>query len=351
MICKREFGYSGDKRVFIYDITNKNNAKISVTQAACALVSVVMPDKNGNYDDIVMGYDNPDEYIHNWMCPGAVIGRYAGRIGASKFVLNDKKYKLKKNWPGAPYTLHSGSNGFQYRIWDEYDIDEDKGSVTFCMESKDGDQGYPGNLLVKVTYTLTDDNEVKIKYDCISDKDTIINMTNHSYFNLAGHKSGSALDHMVKINAEEVVALDKNMLPTGEIKSVTCSPLDFTKWKTVRQDFEKEQTGLSFFTGYDNCYVNSGNRGIMNKVAEVKEISTGRYMEVYTDMPGMQFYSANAIERKLVGKDGAHYREGDALCFETQFLTDAINHDNFGSPIIKAGERFESETVYKFSVF
>ncbi len=352
MIEKRVFGYSGKNEiVHIYDITNKNNAKISVTQASCAIVSAIMPDRCGKFADVLLGYDEPDNYLCNWMCPGAVIGRYAGRIGASRFELNGTKYKLKKSWPGAPYTLHSGKNGFQYRIWSEYDTDAENNSVTFCMDSKDGDQGYPGNMFVKVTYTLTDNNEIRIKYEAETDADTILNMTNHAYFNLGGHDSGTALSDMVKIYADKVLVVDKNMLPTGEIKSVKNSPLDFTEWKMVSEDFDKEQTGFSFFSGYDNCYV-LGESGRMKKAAAVKNEKSGRMMEVYTDRPAMQFYTANAVEKRLKGKNGAAYAEGNALCFETQLLTDEINHDNFRkNSILRANEKFMSETIYRFSVF
>lgn len=350
MIKKYKFGEFGGEVVYNYDIVNTKGSKLTVTQAGCAVVSICMPDKNGEFQDIVLGYDEPEKYVRNWMCPGAVIGRYAGRIINSEFKMNGEVYKLKESWPGAPCTLHCGDEGFQYRIWEEFMIDEDANAVTFVMESKDGDQLFPGNLNVKVKYTLSEENEVKIKYECVSDKDTPINLTNHTYFNLAGHDSGSALGHWVEIYSDKVVVVDKDMLATGEIKNVEGSPLDFRVGKIVERDFDLPQDGYSFFTGYDNCYVISDKHGIMKKAAMVKENKSGRVMEVYTDMPGMQFYSSNAVERLIIGKNGASYKEGDALCFETQFLTDAVNNEDFGSPVIRAGEKFESETIYKFSI-
>lgn len=347
MVIEKKFGVI-EENVDInqYCISNNNGMEVTVTQIGVSIVSIMVPDKNGHIDDVVLGYDDPNKYYYNWTCMGGVIGRHANRIDHASFKLEGKRYKLKKN--GQFCNLHSGYNGYQTRVWNTEKIDSDSNSVEFSLNSPDMDQGFPGNLHVSVTYMLNDNNELIIKYTGISDQDTIINLTNHSYFNLAGHQSGEINNHLLKLYSDKVTNLNRRMIPTGKISSVINSPLDFTRWKRIGEDIDKDMRPFCYTKGYDTNYVLSMEKGEIKKAASLYEPGSGRSMEVFTDLPGLQLYSANAMETHVRGKDGAQYKGRNAICFETQFFPNAIREKTFESPIIRKDEKFVSKTIFRF---
>ena len=341
-----DFGKLADGReTKLVTIANKNGMSIEVTNYGATLVSVVVPDKNGRHDDVILGYADVTDYAKNGGYLGACIGRSGNRIRTASFEINGVTYHLDKNEKGN--NLHSGKNGYNCQIWD-MEVNEASSSVTFSRLSPDMEQGYPGNFDVSVTYTLTDENEVRIHYEGKSDKDTIANMTNHTYFNLEGHDSGSILDHVLMIDADGFTEVDDELIPTGVIASVEGTPFDFRTAKPIGRDIEKDHEQLKMGGGYDHNYALKAD-GTVKKVAEVKAPVSRRKMEVFTDCVGVQFYSGNFIEDAWIGKDGKAYHKRGGLCLETQFFPDAIHHENFASPVLKAGELYSTTTVYKFS--
>ena len=340
-----EFGRLADGReAKLVTISNKNGMAIEVTNYGATLVSAVVPDKTGRAADVILGYADVTDYAKNGGFLGATIGRSGNRIGKAEFELNGVTYRLDQNENGN--NLHSGAAGYDTLIW-EMQVNEEGGSVTFTHHSPDGEQGYPGNFDVSVTYTLTDENEIKIHYEGISDKDTIANLTNHSYFNLEGHDFGSILDHELMIDADAFTVVDHESIPTGEVRPVEGTVFDFRTPKAIGKEIEAEEEQLKFTGGYDHNFVLNTD-GTMKKVAEVKAPVSGRKMEVYTDCLDVQFYAGNFIEEAWIGKDGNPYQKRSGFCLETQFAPDAVHHDNFPSPVLKAGEKYDTTTINKF---
>lgn len=350
-IKKQTFGKSKDNQeVFLYEITNKNQAVITVSDFGATLVHVLMPDREGVRRDVVLGYDNAEGYHVNGCHFGAVIGRNGNRIGNAKFTINGKEYQLAVN--DNKNNLHSGPDWYRTRVWDVTEINEEKNSITFGITSPDGDQGFPGTFKGTVTYELTDDNEVVLHYKGSADADTIVNMTNHSYFNLAGHDAGAEamLNHVVQIHAPEYTPVsDAEAIPTGEIASVKGTPMDFTQPKKIGQDVEADFEQLIFGGGYDHNYALCREKGEIKKAAEVVCQESGIAMEVYTDLPGMQFYIGNFIDNEK-GKGGHLYEKRSGFCMETQYYPDACNQPDFQTSVLKAGETYDTVTVYKFTV-
>lgn len=341
-----DFGKLADGReAKLVTIANKNGMTIEVTNYGATLVGIVVPDKNGRHDDVLLGYADVTDYAKNSGFLGACIGRSGNRIATASFEINGITYHLDQN--EKQNNLHSGNDGYDSKIWD-METDEAASSVIFSRMSPDLEQGYPGNFKVSVTYTLTDDNEIKIHYQGVSDKDTIANMTNHSYFNLEGHDSGSILDHLVQIDADGYTEVDAELIPTGVIAPVEGTPFDFRIAKAVGRDIEMDHEQLKMGGGYDHNFVLNTD-GTLKKIAEVTAPVSGRKMEVYTDCVGVQFYTGNFIEDTWIGKDGKAYQKRGGLCLETQFFPDAIHHENFPSPILKAGDTYSTTTIYKFS--
>lgn len=341
----KSFGVTSKGReATLYTITNKSGMSISVTDFGATLVNVMAPDKNGEYIDVVLGYDDVKGYEEGTVFFGASVGRCANRIGGASFEINGKEYQLEKNDNGN--NLHSGTDFYNKRMWGIRSKNFE--SITFDLHSMDGDQGYPGALDMEVKYTLTDNNEVKIEYYSVPSEDTIINMTNHSYFNLNGHNSGTVLDQEVGIVAKYFTRADEKSIPTGELVEVAGTPMDFTTKKPIGRDIEEEYEALILGKGYDHNWA-LDNNGKFDKVAEMSAEESGITMEVYTDLPGMQLYTANFVENEK-GKDGAVYDMRHGVCFETQFFPDAIHKENFKSPVCLAGENYRTLTVYKFSV-
>lgn len=326
----------------MYSFENKNGMVMEVTDFGAVLYALIVPDKDGNPVDVTLGYDSPEAYGKKTSGFGATIGRNGNRIGKAQFTLNGKVYELEQNNNGN--NLHSGRNYYQHRMWEVKETTEN--SITLSMHSPDGDQGFPGNFDVDVTYTLTDDNELKIDYNGVADADTVINMTNHSYFNLNGHASGSIEQHELWMDADAFTPTDVELIPTGEIASVEGTPMDFRVKKLVGKDIDADFEALKFGGGYDHNWC-LNNNGEFKKVIELSADLSGITMEVYTDLPGVQIYAGNYLVNEP-GKDGVFYKKRQGICFETQHYPDAINHENFPSPVVKKGEVYKTTTIYKF---
>lgn len=326
----------------LYTLENQNGMRISVADYGATLVNVLVPDQAGRLTDVVLGYDDVSGYEAGDKFFGAIVGRVANRIGGASFKLNGKTYKLAANDHGN--NLHSGMDFYSKRMWTVLEYGKDH--IVLSLDSPDGDQGYPGKVTIRVSYTLTDDNEIKIHYHAVPEEDTLINMTNHSYFNLSGQDTGTVLNQEVWINADAYTEADAESIPTGEIVSVEGTPMDFRQKKTLGKDVDADYQALRFGGGYDHNWVLNGSGS--RKAAEMSSADTGITMEVYTDLPGMQMYCGNFLEGDR-GKGGASYEKRSAVCFETQYFPDAVHKDHFGGPVVKAGQVYDTETVYKFS--
>ena len=347
---KRAFGKTGDgKQVDLYVLSNKNGVEVDVTNFGAAVVSVKVPNRHGKTDDVVLGYDDLDGYLHDKSYFGATVGRYANRIAHGKFTLNGTTYTLAKN--DGENHLHGGVQGFNKVVWEAKDVSTaDAAALQLNYLSKNGEEGYPGNLSVQVTYTLTNNNELKIDYAATTDKDTVLNLTHHSYFNLAGQGKGDILQHQLLLHASRFTPVDATLIPTGEIRSVKGTPLDFASATAIGSRIGQDDEQLKLGHGYDHNFVlDGGTEGAPVLAAQVYEPSSGRVMEVWTTQPGVQFYSGNFLDDTIRGKSGSTYRRRAAFCLETQHFPDSPNKPNFPSTILKPGSQFKSSTAYKFS--
>ena len=329
--------------VKLFTLTNSKGMSAKVSGYGAALTELHVPDRNGTVANVVLGFDNLDAYLKRHPFFGVTAGRVANRIAKARFTLEGREYILAAN--NGQNHLHGGLKGFDKVLW------QGKGlppagreiAVKFSYFSKDGEEGYPGNLSVTVTFTLTEDNELKIDYQATTDKATPVNLTNHSYFNLAG--SGDTLGHEVTIHAERYTPIDAELIPTGEIASVNHTPLDFTKPMPIGARIDKLKPVPG---GYDHNYVlNSGGKSLA-LAAQVYEQQTGRVMEVFTTEPGIQLYTGNFLDGKVSSHGGVVYNQHAGLCLETQHFPDAVNHANFPSTILRPGESYKSTTIYKF---
>ncbi len=331
------------KETHLYLLENKNGVKAYVTDYGAAIVRLLIPDREGKTRDVVLGYDDAAAYERGTASFGATVGRNANRIGGAQITIDGKTYDLEKNDNGKN-NLHSGSNRYNHRLWETEE--QDGRHVRFMLHSPDGDQGYPGNLDMYVTYTLDDENMLDIHYEAVPDQDTIINMTNHSYFNLNGHDSGTALRHKVILYADCFTPADAESIPTGEIAGVEDTPMDFRTAKALGDEIGADYEPLRFGGGYDHNWVLKNN-GRFDKVAEVISEESGITMEVYTDLPGIQMYSANFLDNEP-GKNGAVYGKRSAVCMETQYYPDAVHHENFPQPLCRKGDKYDTHTAYRF---
>ncbi len=339
---KQEFGTTKNgETASCYVLKNGKGMEAVVSDFGASLLKFYVPDKDGKSQDIVLGYDTIEEYEEGGDSFGATVGRVANRIGMAEFELNGKKYELTKNDNGN--TLHGGCGFYNKRMWDVKEVDDTH--IVFAMVSPDSDQGFPGEVKIEVSYTVTEENELKIHYYAVPDQDTLLNMTNHSYFNLSGHASGTAWNAKVWLDADAFTETDEELIPTGKVISVEGTPMDFRKEKVVAKEIGEDYMPLKIAGGYDHNWVLNGTG--FRKVASAESEETGIKMEVYTDLPGIQFYSGNFLAGSK-GKGGAVYEKGYGICFETQYFPDAIHKDNFESPITKAGEVYDTTTVYKF---
>lgn len=325
-----------------YTLTNNAGMSAQFSDYGATLVRLLVPDKEGGLRDVVLGYSDAAGYEAGTESIGATVGRNANRIAGASFELNGVTYKLTANQFGN--NLHSGNDFYNKRFWKVEEAADDH--ITFLLHSPDGDQGYPGTLDMKLTCALTEENEVRFTYDAVPDQDTIINMTNHSYFNLNGHDSGDILSHRVTVDADAFTMADEQSIPTGEIVDVTDTPMDFRKGRVIGEDIDAPYEALRLGKGYDHNWVLK-NKGKFAKVAEAAGDASGIVMEVYTDLPGLQIYTGNFLNQEP-GKDGAVYPHRAAVCFETQYFPDAIHHDNFPGPVCKAGQACHTVTAYRF---
>ncbi|MEG2700447.1 MAG: aldose epimerase family protein [Hungatella sp.] len=333
--------------VYRYTLTNEQGVSASFTDLGAIWLTMMVPDRDGNFEDVVLGYDTAEKCMTYPAHYGEPVGRCANRIGGAQFKLNGVTYLLDAN--SGPNNLHSGPDYYRNRIWDvEIEETELGTKISFALFSPDGDQGYPGNAHVTVSYTLTPDNSLQIDYHMIADADTIANFTNHAYFNLSGHQSGSTLDQEVWIDANQFTIADATSIPTGELVDVKETPMDFTVMKPIGQDLDADYEPLLLGKGYDHNWVLNHAAGELALSAKAYDGKSGRSMEVYTDLPGVQFYTANFLNPEFVGKDGIGYASHGGYCFETQYFPDAINKPQFPSPILKEGEEYTTTTIYKF---
>lgn len=339
---KKLFGKtSKGEEVYAYTITN---GKISaqILDFGATLRSIYVPDKNGNIADVTIGYGDFAPYETSGGYEGKTVGRYANRIRGGEFTINGTKYSVERNENNIT-CLHGGGE-FSFNFWKVENFSES--SITLSFESEDGSFGFPGKMEAKVTFTVTDRNGVEIRYEAVADKDTIINFTNHSYFNLAG--KGDILGHLLKINANAFTPTDSADIPTGEIKSVDSTPMDFREFKEIGKDIDADYEQLVKARGYDHNFCLVGEKGKLRAVAEAYESESGRRMTVYTDLPGVQLYTGNFLE-KCSGKDGRENYKHCGFCLETQYYADTPNHENFPQCTFKAGEKYNSVTVFEFS--
>ena len=336
-----------NKDILLYTLANGNGMEAQITNYGGIVVSLLVPDKNGKLDDVVLGYDNIRSYFDNAPYFGAIIGRHANRIEDSCFEINGISYDLERN--ELKNHLHGGSEGFHKVIWNaDNDYKDRIKSIKLSYFSKDGEQNYPGNLNVTVTYSVTDDNSFRIDYCAFADKDTVVNLTNHSYFNLSGKESNEILGHQLKIFGDRFTPIDEYGIPNGEMTEVKGTPLDFTEMKTIGDRIFSDDNQIVNGKGFDHNWILDAKGDISQKAAEVFDPLSGRRMEVYTTKPGLQFYSGNNIKDSEIGKYGVPYKKRSGLCLETQFFPNALKHKHFPSPILKAGNEYRHTTIYKF---
>lgn len=327
----------------LYTLENQNKMVVTLSDFGATLVQVLVPDKEGKIRDVVLGYEDVTGYEKGEAFFGATVGRVANRIAKGEFKLNGVNYHLTTNDNGN--NLHSGLNYYNKRMWQV--LRKSKEEITFELISPSGDQGYPGEATIRVSYHLSEENELTITYQAKANEDTLFNMTNHSYFNLEGHQSSDTLSQEVWLNAQAFTPIDKALIPTGEISLVKGTPLDFTQAKEVGKEIDADFEQLKLAGGFDHNYVLEG-RGF-RKVASLYSKVTGIKMEVSTDLPGLQFYSGNFIEEE-VGKDQVTYQKRQGLCFETQYFPNAVNEQGFNSPILLVGEEYQSTTSFSFQI-
>jgi len=343
---KQSFGKTEDgQQVDLYILTNKHGMQAAITNYGGTVVSLKVPDRSGKLDDVVLGYDTLDGYATGKAYIGATVGRYANRIAHASFTLDGNTYTLSKN--DGDNHLHGG---FNKRVWTAKDVSGSAGqALELTYLSKDGEEGFPGNLPVKVVYTLTDKNELKIDYSATTDKDTVLNLTNHAYFNLAGQGNGDVLQQQIMIRADRFTPIDQFSIPTGELRSVKGTPFDFTTATAIGARIDQDDQQLKMGNGYDHNWVlSNGTPGSLFLGAQAYDPHSGRVLEVLTTEPGIQLYTGNFLDG-IHGKDGKVYNRRNAFCLETQHFPDSPNHPNFPTTELKPGQHFESTTVYKFS--
>jgi aldose 1-epimerase len=346
---KESFGRTKDgQAVEIYTLTNRRGAEVRIMTYGATVVSLKVPDRKGTLDDVVLGFDRLEDYQNDTHYFGAVVGRYANRIARGRFRLNGVEYKLAVN--NGENHLHGGIRGFDKVVWKARPLAaRDGAALELTYTSVDGEEGYPGKLNVLVVYTLTDANELRIDYTATTDKDTVVNLTNHSYFNLAGQGEGDILGHQVLIDADRFTPTDAGAIPTGELRDVKGTPFDFTRLTPIGARIDQDEEQLKFGKGYDHNFVLNGRAGVLRRAARVFEPTKGRVLEVWTTEPGVQLYSGNYLEGTGNGKGGRAYHNRYALCLETQHFPDSPNHPSFPSTVLKKGARFRTTTVYKFN--
>ena len=330
----------------LFVLNNNNGMEVCVTNFGARIVSVLVPDRDGIMRDVVLGFDNIKDYQNVKSDFGASIGRYANRINQGNITIDGETIQLPQNNYG--HCLHGGPNGWQYKVYKPVEVT--RNSISFSLFSPDGDENFPGNVNAKVSYTLTDDNAIRIQYSATADAKTVINMTNHSYFNLSGNPSNPAIDHILYINASNFTPVDSTFMTTGEIASVEGTPMDFTTHKAIGQDIENPYQQLRNGKGYDHNWVLDTKGNVNELAAKLSCPSTGIAVEVYTNEPGIQIYTGNFLKGNVVGKNGVAYPCRASVCLETQHFPDSPNKPQWPSVLLEPGQKYYSECIYKFVV-
>jgi aldose 1-epimerase len=353
-IRKESFGKTASgAQIDLYTLSNKKGMEVAITNFGATVVALKVPDRAGKAADVVLGFDTLEGYENGTAYFGATVGRYGNRIGGGQFAIDGNTYTLPKN--NGNNTLHGGVVGFNKRVWKAQEIaSKDGESVEMSYLSADGEEGFPGNLSVKVVFTLpADRNELKINYTATTDKDTVLNLTNHSYFNLAGEGNGDILDHLLTLHAKQFTPVDKTLIPTGELRDVADTPMDFTSATAIGKRINENYEQLVFGKGYDHNWViaSGGGKGLtLTLAAEAYDPKSGRKLDVLTTEPGVQFYSGNFLDGSAKGKGNKAYGQRAAFCLETQHFPDSPNHPNFPSTLLKPNSVFHSRTAFRFSV-
>tara|TARA_Y100000385_G_scaffold65232_1_gene64573 strand:+ start:18855 stop:19985 length:1131 start_codon:yes stop_codon:yes gene_type:complete len=348
-ITKESFGNVKGEEVFLYILENRNGMKVSITNYGGIVTKIQVPDRDGSLGDVVLGFDSLKGYLDDHPYFGAIIGRYGNRIDKGAFEINEESFQLPIN--NDPNSLHGGFQGFDKKVWQvkEHTIEEG-GGIELSSISKDGEEGYPGKLNVTVEYALTNDNELLIDYRATTDKPTVINLTNHSYFNLKGAGNGNVLEHVLRIESDQFTPVDETLIPTGAVENVKNTPFDFSTPKTIGERIDSENIQLQHGGGYDHNFVLRDSSSKLKSVAIVYEPSSGRQMEVLSTEPGVQFYTGNFLDGTLIGKGGKSYNKRYGFCLETQHFPDSPNQEKFPSTRLDPGEEYRSKTIYKFSI-
>ena len=348
-ITRQSFGKTeAGENVDLYTLRNTHGVEATITNYGGIVVSLKVPDRSGKFDDVVLGFNDLDSYLKPGPYFGALIGRYGNRIAKGRFTLNGTEYKLAVN--NGENHLHGGIKGFDKVVWTGKEMKTKNGpALSLTYLSKDGEEGYPGNLTATVVYTLTNNNELKIDYSATTDKDTVTNLTHHSYFNLAGEGNGDILNTRVTINATRFVPTDAGSIPLGDLRKVSGTPFDFLTAHAIGERINQDDEQLKFGSGYDHTWVINGRMGVMRLAATAYEPTSGRVMQVWTTEPGMQFYSGNFLDGTLTGKAGKPYPKRSGFCFETQHYPDSPNQPSFPTTTLKKGATYKSTTIYRFS--
>jgi len=348
-ITKEKFGKTGDGTpVDLFTLVNGNGMEAKITNYGAIVISLKVKDKDGNFGDVVLGYNTLEEYIQNNPYFGAIVGRWGNRIEKGKFTLDGVEYTLAIN--DGENHLHGGKKGFDKVVWDAEMIEGSEPALKLSYLSKDMEEGYPGNMKVTVIYTLTNDDGLKIEYHATTDKPTVHNLTHHSYFNLAGAGVGTILDHVLWINADQTTPVVPGLIPTGEVKDLTGTPLDFRTPTPIGARIDDKDEQLALGPGYDHNWVLNDWDQTLKLAVTLHDPKTGRFMEVLTTEPGMQFYSGNFLDGTITGKDGKVYLYRSALCLEADHFPNSPNTPNFPSVVLRPGETYTQTTIYRFSV-
>jgi aldose 1-epimerase len=348
-VKKEDFGKTtSGQAVELYTLTNAKGVEVKITTYGGIITSLKVLDRNGKLDDVVLGFDTLESYLKGHPYFGCIAGRYANRIAKGRFKLDGKEYQLTVN--NGEHHLHGGVSGFDKAVWTGKEVKTKNGvGLELTYLSKDGEQGYPGNLSAKVVYTLTDTNELKIDYFATTDKATVVNLTNHAYFNLAGQGNGDILNHQLQIHASRFTPTDETAIPTGVLQSVKGTPFDFTKLEAIGARINQNDEQLKFGKGYDHNFVLTSKAGVLREAAKVYEPTTGRVLEIWTTEPGIQLYTGNFLDGTLTGKGGKVYKHRYGFCLETQHFPDSPNQPGFPSTVLRPRGFYRTTTVMKFS--
>ncbi len=348
-VSSTTFGKMPDgTNVHLYTLTNGKGTEVQITNYGAAITSLKVADNEGTVEDVVLGFDSLSGYLQQGVPYfGAIVGRYGNRIANARFAIDGQTYQLAAN--DGPNHLHGGEKGFDKVLWEASPLqDQAARALRLTYTSKDGEEGYPGNLNVEVVYTLTEDNELKIAYKATTDKTTVVNLTNHAYFNLSGNLGAPILDHQVMLNADRFIPVNNTLIPTGALQPVKGTPFDFTSPIAIGERINAADEQIKFGKGYDHCWVLNGEAGEMSLAATVFEPNSGRYMEVFTTEPGIQFYTGNFLDGSLTGK-GTTYAHRTGFCLETEHFPDSPNQPKFPSVTLQPGQTYQTQTTYKFT--